>query len=255
MRSASYPSVMILCCAALCAGGCVVTDVGNPPDKPDVRLTVAAELRADDALPITLQRAWLSFARVRFIESEDCSDDAAVDLARPEPLVVDVNGESFNVMEVTQKQDDFCRLGMFFEPLSATEAEELPPGSTGASLVIQGRIPSRDVPILIQLPLDQKLKLDAVNQAFALTPDDSGARRLVMSIDLDGWFDDAALEQASVGAGDTVVVSLTENEAIATRIIEALRQDVTLLSDADGDGAISDAERAAPLARGGLVTP
>ncbi len=251
------PCTRMMLCGLLCLASCVVTDVGNPPDKPPISSALQFELTTDaDSPAFSLDRGLLSFKRVRLIEASDCTPDAAVDVPLPDPFEVLSWKQPSQPLLVKEENTEFCRIGMLFEPLTAARRpENAPAEALGASLVLQGEIPdSEGSRVLIALDITQKLQLDAVQASFTLD-DPERVHELLISFDTRTWFTAESLRMADRDAEGNVLISADSNTALYDTIVQGLAKDVSIFYDRNNNGSFDDDERLDPIAKGGVVDP
>lgn len=241
----------------LMLAGCVVTDVGNPPDKPTIQAALQFEFDAGDSPAFEFDRAWLSFKRIRMIERDDCTDEAAVDVPNAAPFEMLAWRRPSQPLVITQRAEEFCRVGMIFEPIAAlTLPSGAPVEAVGSSLVITGVIPeAQGQRVTITLDLTQKLKLDSLVQDSFKLEQRERIHELLVSINTSEWGSAEALRAADKKADGNVLISATSNRAIYDDIMISLESQVSIFYDQDNDGEFSEAERIDPVAAGGIVAP
>lgn len=240
---------------ASCSGGdgSVITDVGNPPlDEGEFMATLHMELRQAPEPLVRVESAWVMGERFRLIDSQACSEEAPVDHA--ESYMFKVMERQAEALEFRKKRGSFCQLGLSLDPV---HAQKLPAGAplelTGASVVMRGERVSDGAPLRVVLRSADRLKLEAVGGSFSLTQRE--AADMTISFDTSLWWDEQLLEEAVVEPTGELWVDSEHNKELHDALLASMRSGAELYLDADEDGELSPAERAAPLASGGLVTP
>lgn len=236
---------------------CVVTDVGNPPDKPTltVKLALQFEVAAGTSPSFSLDRAWFSFKRIRVIEASDCTDDAAVDVPIAPPFELLAWSTPSLPLVISQESDEFCRVGMVFDPIAAsTLPKGAPVSAIGASLVLTGIIPdTQGRRVTIALDLTGKLKLDVTGEGPLKLDARQRIHELLISVDIERWVTATSLRAADADAQGNVQINATQNRAMYDQILEELGDHVSLFYDKNGDGEFDDEDRVEPVATGGMV--
>lgn len=229
-----------------------IIDVGNPTDGKTTA-AVSFELRQPDSPLVVIESIWFTAERFRLIDAEGCPNDAPADQEAAEALEIAAGARS-RAISFEKSAGDYCVLGLLLDTDSEATIPAGAPDELGsASFVLLGRRAIDDAPVKIVLEVSDKMRLEAVGDSFAL--DGRETTSLVVSLDAASWFDAATLDAATLDADDTIVVDAEHNAPVLAKVIEGMRSDITLLLDDDGDGDLSDAERGAPLATGGLVAP
>lgn len=229
-----------------------IIDVGNPTDGKTTA-AISFELRQPENPLVVIESVWFTAERFRLIDADGCSNDAPADQEAAEALEVAAEARS-RAISFEKDAGDYCVLGLL---LDADSVASIPDGAPaelgGASLVLLGKRAIDDAPVKVVLDVSDKMRLEAVGGSFAI--DGRETTSLVVSLDAASWFDAETLDAAVLDADDALVVDAQHNAPVLAKFIEGMRSDITLLLDDDGDGELSDAERAAPLATGGLVAP
>lgn len=242
-----------LCLMVATLTACAVTDVGNPQDE-EFEATVAFALLNNegnaDTTPYRIDGAWFVFERIRLIESNDCTNDAAVDLDGPVVVSLDNTKPIWETPSFTQKRGDFCRVGMLLNPTLDDVPAGAPETLKQRSIVIKGTRTSDETPFEIRATLDDKLKIDALMQAFAL--DGKPKQKVFVILDPSTWLNATELESAQADNG-LIEISNASNETLFTGFKAALEQNIQLVVDENDDGKPNPEELKNPVGDGGLV--
>lgn len=247
------PTLTTLCLIVATLTACTVTDVGNPQDE-EFEATVAFALLNNegnaDTTSYRIDGAWFVFERIRLIESNNCTNDAAVDLAGPVVVSLDNTNPIWETPTFTQKRGDFCRVGMLLNPTLDDVPAGAPDTLKQRSIIIKGTRTSDETPFEIRAALDDKLKIDALMQAFSL--EGKAKQKLFVVLDPSTWLDATKLEGAQADNG-FIEISNTSNETLFDGFKAALTQNIKLVIDANNDGKPNPEELNAPAGKGGLV--
>lgn len=239
-------ALMLLTLMSICAqSGCAVTDVGNPPDA---RASVAVSfLLRDEGAPFKVEQAWFSIGDVRLLDAQGCDPATApVDLSGPLVLTQSAQALSSS-LKLDVAAASFCKLGLIMKPGQAMPLDD-------ASLVVQGRRRSDDVPVLVRVALDDRLGL-SWPEGSSLSLSAGERANLVIVLEAKDWFDAQRMEAATQLDGQ-ILVGDGSNAPLVEALVEALsdsqQRGARLVRDLDSDGSLSEQELSAPVAQGGL---
>lgn len=215
---------------------CVGTETGNPPFAPGVGGDTGTPMGIVPALSI--EGAWLSIDDLEL--APDCSGEGTIFVS--DPIALDLNGARPIEAEPVIEEGDYCALR--FERVVWTD--DLPSALTDFTLAIDASF-GASTPVHIRSERTGSVALVA-ETPFAMAPDEGA---LLVFIDESLLFNTIRFADAARQADGSIEISSTSNAAMLDTIEAQLPGALFLYGDADANGTLSAAERAAgPLAVG-----
>ena len=231
--------------------GCLTTDVGNPVEaKVDFK---GYEEEPVNALTldngITIDRAFVSVAGLRFADADNCATDQTVDFAPRVTIDLLSGTTSPEIPVIRREMHRFCAVHMSFAPVPSNPTDDMilaeEAEMAGYSVLVEGtRADGR--PFVLRASFEDAFEIDAVSSAFEL----DSREHLFVAFAMNEWFDAAMLDAAPGATEETLVIDAQNAPEILDFARHGMTGSTRLFRNLDADDELDRVETSDPLAVG-----
>lgn len=232
-------TVIASCTVLSCTG----TDVGNGFVDVDMVLYDSAgsssrsqSTVAPDGLVVT--EAWVAVDRVRLRRAAPCDDTSVTELAGPYAVNMLARGSVGELQGIEVETTGYCRFELRWDELDEA-GNGAPAELVGASIYIAGTRQD-GTEFVLRSRRNDELRLDARDGAFTI---DAMTHALFVAFDVQNLFDGVDIDNADIGADDTIRIEEGSNEVLLDQFDANLAVSADLFDDDDDSGDLEAGER------------